>query len=143
MTVILDLFNRQVMGWSMSDRLTAATTTLPALRQAYQRHRPAAGLIYHSDRGVQYACDEFRAQLSEYQLIQSMSSMGNCYDNAVAERFLATLKTELVYFEHYQSKEQARQSIFEYIEVFYNRQRLHSTLGYLTPVNYAESKKIV
>lgn len=141
LTVILDLFNRQVVGWSISSRLTAITTTIPALIHAFQRQRPCIGLIYHSDRGVQYACHEFRNKLAEYKMIQSMSGKGNCYDNAVAESFFHTLKTELVYFEKYETKEQATQSIFEYIEVFYNRQRLHSALDYKTPVEFAEFKK--
>lgn len=137
LTVILDLFNRQIVGWSLSQRLTAKTTTIPALTDAFQRQRPDTGLIVHSDRGVQYACHEFRNKLADYQMIQSMSGTGNCYDNAVAESFFHTLKTELVYFEKYETKEQARQSVFEYIEVFYNRQRLHSALHYQTPAEYA------
>lgn len=141
LTIVLDLFNRQIVGWSLSQRLTAITTTIPALNDAFQRQRPDAGLIFHSDRGVQYACHEFRNKLAEYHMIQSMSGKGNCYDNAVAESFFHTLKTELVYFEQYETKEQARQSIFEYIEVFYNRQRLHSALDYQTPVDYAVLKK--
>jgi transposase InsO family protein len=139
LTVILDLFNRQIVGWSMSKRLTAATTTIPALLQAYRRHRPYQGLIFHSDRGVQYACDAFRKLLSKYKFLQSMS--GSCYDNSVVESFFHTLKTEHVYFETYETREQARLSIFEYIEVFYNRQRMHTTLGDQTPVEFAELKK--
>jgi len=141
LTVILDLFNRQIVGWSMSRRLTANTTTIPALIDAWQRQQPSEDLIFHSDQGVQYACHDFRNQLSEYKMIQSMSSKGNCYDNAVCESFFHTLKTELVYFEKYETREQATHSIFEYIEVFYNHQRLHSALGYRTPVEYAEFKK--
>lgn len=141
LTVILDLYNRQIVGWSMSHRLTANTTTIPALIDAFQRQRPDVGLIFHSDRGVQYACHEFRNKLADYKMIQSMSGKGNCYDNAVAESFFHTLKTELVYFEKYKTKQQAKQSIFEYIEVFYNRERLHSALGYKTPTEYAEFKK--
>ena len=142
LTVIMDLFNRQIVGWSMSHRLTANTTTIPALIDAWQRQQPSEGLIFHSDRGVQYACHDFRNKLSEYKMIQSMSGKGNCYDNAVAESFFHTLKTELVYFEKYETKEQAKQSIFEYIEVFYNRQRLHSALGYQTPAEYAKLKNV-
>jgi len=141
LTVIMDLFNRQIIGWSMSDRLTAATTTIPALMDAYRRQKPFAGVIFHSDRGVQYACHDFRDKLTEYNMIQSMSGKGNCYDNAVTESFFHTLKTELVYFENYQTRELAKQSIFEYIEVFYNRQRKHSFLGYKTPVQFAELNK--
>jgi transposase InsO family protein len=141
LTIILDLFNRQVVGWSMSQRLTTITTTIPALHDAFQRKHPDAGLIFHSDRGVQYACHEFRNKLSDYRMVQSMSGKGNCYDNAVAESFFHTLKTELVYFEKYETKEQAKLSIFEYIEIFYNRQRLHSALDYQTPAEYHVSKK--
>ncbi len=138
LTVILDLFNRQVVGWSLSHRLTASTTTVAALDNAVKRHRPPAGLIFHSDQGVQYACEVFRDKLSEYKMIQNMSGKGNCYDNAVVESFFHTLKTELVYFEKYITREQARLSIFEYIEVFYNRQRLHSVLGYQTPAGFGK-----
>jgi putative transposase len=141
LTIILDLFNRQVIGWAMSQHLTAITTTIQALNDAYRRQSPDADLIFHSDRGVQYACLEFRNKLADYKMAQSMSGKGNCYDNAVAESFFHTLKTELVYFEKYETKEQAKQSIFEYIEVFYNRQRLHSALGYQTPVEYAVLKR--
>ena len=139
LTVILDVYNRQIVGWSMSNRLTASTTTIPALLQAYKRHRPSEDLIFHSDRGVQYACDSFRKQLSKYKMLQSMCS--SCYDNSIAESFFHTLKTELVYFETYETREQAKLSIFEYIEVFYNRQRMHTALGDLTPVEFAELKK--
>ena len=141
LTVILDLFNRQIVGWSMSRRLTANTTTMPALIDAWQRQQPSEGLIFHSDRGVQFACHDFRNKLSEYKMIQSMSSKGNCYDNAVCESFFHTLKTELVYFEKYKTREQAKQSIFEYIEVFYNHQRLHSALDYQTPVEFAKFQR--
>ena len=138
LTVILDLFNRQIVGWSMSHRLTAATTTVPALIQAYERFRPAEGLIFHSDRGVQYACNDFRNHLIEYKMMQSMSGKGNCYDNAVTESFFKTLKTEHVYFEKLETRQQAKNSIFWYIEIFYNRIRKHSTLGYKSPVEFKE-----
>lgn len=141
LTVILDLFNRQVVGWSMNHRLTANKTTIPALINAWQRQQPSEGLIFHSDRGVQHACHDFRKKLSEYKMIQSMSSKGNCYDNAYVESFFHTLKTELVYFEKYETRAHAKQSIFEYIEIFYNHQRLHSALGYQTPVEYAEFQR--
>jgi len=137
LTIVLDLFNRQIVGWSISHRLTAITTTIPAIVDAFHRQHPTADLIFHSDRGVQYACHDFRTKLAEYHMIQSMSGKGNCYANAVAESFFHTLKTELVYFETYYTREQAKLSIFEYIEVFYNRERLHSTLGDKTPVKFA------
>ena len=142
LTVIIDLYNRQVVGWSMSHRLTAETTTVAALIHAKQRQQPPKGLIFHSDRGVQYACKKFRKKIAEYKMVQSMSGKGNCYDNAVAESFFKTLKTELVYFEKYITRKQAQSSIFEYIEVFYNRKRIHSTLGYKTPMEFLELKKI-
>ena len=109
---------------------------LKAFRQALWRRSPGSGVIFHSDQGVQYACQAFRDLLKEHKFVQSMSDKGNCYDNAVAESFFHTLKTELVYFESYQNRDEARKSIFEYIEIFYNRQRRHSTLGYLSPVNF-------
>lgn len=133
LTVVLDLFNRRIVGWSMSDRMTASATVLPALEQACVRCRPKTGLIFHSDRGVQFACNDFREQLSYCQMIQSMSGKGDCYDNAVTESFFSTLKKELVYDHTYRTRREARQSIFRYIEIFYNRIRKHSSLGYLSP----------
>jgi transposase InsO family protein len=142
LTVILDVFNRQIVGWSMSDRLSTLKTTIPALRQAYHNHKPAPGLIFHSDRGVQFASNQFRHYIKQYKMIQSMSSKGNCYDNAITESFFATIKTELIYFEKYQTKQQAKLSIFEFIEVFYNRQRIHSSLGNKTPNEYSKLKMV-
>ena len=143
LTIILDLFNREIVGWSMSNRLTASTTTIPALTHACKRRISDPGLIFHSDQGIQYASEEFRKYLRKYEMFQSMSKKGNCYDNAVAESFFHTLKTEHVYFERYQIRQEAKQSIFEYIEIFYNRKRKHSALGYKTPVEFLELKKIV
>lgn len=139
LTVILDLFNRKVVGWSMSDRLTANTTTIPAFIQAVKHYQPLPGLIFHSDRGVQYACDNFRELLNTFKVIQSMSGKGNCYDNAVAESFFHTLKTELVYHETYRTRKEAKNSLFQYIETFYNRVRKHSHLGYKSPNEYEQS----
>jgi len=136
LTIIQDLFNREIVGWSMSNRLTAVSTTIPALIQACIRHRPAPGLVFHSDQGIQYACDAFRNQLSMNRMIQSMSGKGSCYDNAVAESFFHILKTELTYHLKYETRKQARQSVFEYIEVFYNRERIQAALGYLSPAEY-------
>jgi len=140
LTVVQDLFNRQIVGWSMSYGLMATQTTILALKMAYDRYRPAPGLIFHSDRGVQYACEDFREQLIEYQMIQSMSGKGNCYDNAVTESFFSTLKKEHVYHCCYKTRLQAKQSIFYYIEIFYNRIRKHSTLEYRSPVEFAKLK---
>jgi len=140
LTIILDLYNRQIVGWSMSSGLTAMQTVIPALCMAFNRHKPLPGLIFHSDRGVQYACQKFRDQLAKYHFVQSMSSIGNCYDNAVSESFFSTLKKEHVYHYQYRTHNNAKQSIFQYIEVFYNRIRKHSTLGYLSPVEFVKLK---
>jgi len=135
LVVILDLFSRQVVGWAMSDRLTSGFV-VKALYQAIGRRRPSSGCIFHSDRGIQYASTDFRDILKSYSFVQSMSRKGNCYDNAVAESFFHTLKIEHVYDYRYETRAEARQSIFEYIEMFYNRQRRHSALGYLSPVSF-------
>jgi len=135
LAVILDLFSRQVVGWAMSDRLTS-DFVVKALYQAIGRRQPASGCILHSDRGIQYASAAFRDVLMAYGFIQSMSRKGNCYDNAVTESFFHTLKTEHVYDYRYETRAEARQSIFEYIEMFYNRQRRHSALGYRSPVSF-------
>ena len=135
LVVILDLFSRQVVGWAMSDRLTSGFV-VKALYQAIGRRQPSSGCILHSDRGVQYASSDFRDTLKAFGFIQSMSRKGNCYDNAVAESFFHTLKTEHVYEYRYETRAEARQSIFDYIEMFYNRQRRHSALGYRSPVSF-------
>ena len=135
LAVVLDLFSRKIVGWSMSQSL-GQEIVLQALSHALQRRHPAPGLIFHSDQGVQYACRAMRRLLAKHGITQSMSGKGNCYDNAVAESFFHTLKTELVYFEDYQTRAEARGSIFEYIEVFYNRERRHSALSYLSPMHF-------
>jgi transposase InsO family protein len=135
LAVVLDLFSRKVIGWGMGDRLTAEIA-LSALKMAIVNRRPSAGLIYHSDRGVQYACEAFRKLLELHGFIQSMSRKGDCWDNAVAESFFHSLKTEHVYFEDYKTRAEAKDKIFEYIEVFYNRTRRHSTLEYLSPAEF-------
>ena len=129
---VLDLYSRKVVGWSMADHMQTQLVS-DALSMALARRQPAEGLLHHSDRGVQYASDDYQHLLGTRGVMVSMSGKGNCWDNACAESFWATLKTELVHQEHYGTREQARQSIFEYIEVFYNRQRLHSSLGYVSP----------
>jgi transposase InsO family protein len=142
LTIILDVFNRQIVGWSMSNRLKTTQTTIPALIQALKRRKPAPGLIFHSDQGVQYASHEFRYYLKKYKIVQSMSGKGNCFDNAICESFFSTLKTELIYFEKYQTRKQAQSSIFEYIEIFYNCKRKHSSLGNKTPFEYLKLNKV-
>lgn len=129
---VLDLFSRKIVGFSMADHLRSELAG-DALSMALRRRQPGSGLLHHSDRGVQYASDEYQGLLARQKIQVSMSGKGNCYDNAVMESFWATLKTELVHHEHYATRDQARQSIVEYIEMFYNRKRLHSSLGYLSP----------
>ena len=115
-------YNRQIIGWSTEDRLTQ-DLVLQAFHQALGRRKPDPGVVFHSDRGNQYAAQAFRTILDQHQFSQSMSAKGNCYDNAVMESLFHTLKTEVVYFVRYRTRAEARQSIFEYIEVFYNRIR--------------------
>jgi len=129
LAAVLDLCSRKIVGWSMADHMEASLVG-DALTMAIDRRRPGAGLLHHSDRGVQYACDDYRKLLDRAGMELSMSGKGDCWDNAAMESFWSTLKTELVHHEHYATRESARASIFEYIEVFYNRKRLHSTLGY-------------
>ena len=140
LAVVLDLYSRRVIGWAMADHLKASLA-IEALAMAIdQRRLPDGGsVLHHSDRGVQYACDAYRTMLEAHDLGCSMSRTGNCYDNAVVESFFGTLKTELTHHEDYQTRQQARQSIFEYIEVFYNRQRKHSSLGYVAPAQYEDA----
>jgi putative transposase len=135
LAIIRDLHSRAVVGWSMQERLQR-DLVLDAFKQAVMRRRPLPGLIFHSDRGVQYACSDFRELLADHQAVQSMSGRGNCYDNAVSESFFGTLKTELVYLSRFRTRAEAREAIFDYIEIFYNRQRRHSTLGYLSPAEF-------
>jgi transposase InsO family protein len=131
--VVIDLFSRRIVGWSMSDH-TRAEAAAAALTMALQRRRPKRGtLLHHSDRGVQYACEAYRDLLAAQGISCSMSRRGNCYDNAVVESFFGTFKSELVEREHYATRDQARRSIFHWIECWYNRRRRHSSLDYLSP----------
>ena len=132
LAAIVDLFSRAVVGWSLSASL-ATELPMAALRMAVQRRRPEAGLLHHSDRGCQYTSYEYRTALARYGVTVSMSRRGNCWDNAVSESFFATLKNELVHSRCWASRLELRAAVFEYIEVFYNRQRLHSSLAYKTP----------
>jgi len=135
LSVILDLYSRTIVGWSMRKHLRKELVT-EALHMAYNSRKPAPGLVFHSDRGVQYASEAVRSFLSGHGFHQSMSGKGNCYDNAYAESFFHTLKTELIYQNNYRTREDAKQDIFEYIEVFYNRKRRHSALGYISPEQF-------
>ena len=135
LAVVLDLYSRRVVGWSMSKTIDA-TLVLDALRMAIQRRRPPKGLLVHSDRGSQYACREYRKFVAEHGIVASMSRKRNCWDNAVVESFFSTMKAELGLIGSYKTQHEARSAIFQYIEVWYNRQRQHSTIGYLSPAAY-------
>lgn len=134
LTAILDLADRKVVGWALSDTMKAVDTSIAAWQMAL-KNRPLVGeLLFHSDRGVQYACTEFRDQFKGLAVLQSMSRKGNCWDNAVAESFFKTLKSELVNHINFETRHQAKLATFEYIEGWYNRRRKHSTLDYQTPL---------
>lgn len=135
LAVVIDLYSRQIVGWSMAEHMRAELVNDALLMALWQR-KPSKGLLWHTDRGSQYASDSHRKLLAQHGIIQSMSRTGNCWDNAVSESFFHILKTELVHHERYQTRAEAKQNMFEYIEVFYNRERLHSANGYLSPVNY-------
>ena len=137
LAAILDLFSRSVVGWAL-DATLSTSLPLAALDQAVLRRKPGPGLMHHSDRGCQYTSAEYRSTLAQLDVTVSMSRKGNCWDNAVAESFFATLKTELVYTRTWSTRDELRRAVFEYIEVFYNRQRLHSAVDYRTPAQ-AES----
>ena len=141
LAVVIDLYSRQVVGWSVSNHMKAELVN-EALRIAIWKRKPAKGLIWHTDRGSQYASDSHRCLLGDHHIIQSMSRKGDCWDNAVSESFFHTLKTELTHHCKFKSREEAKQAIFEYIEVFYNRIRIHSSNNYLSPVDYEEIQKI-
>jgi putative transposase len=135
LAVVLDLFSRRVVGWSMRPYLDRRLA-LAALNMAVQTRAPSPGLVHHSDRGVQYACEDYRQALGAVSAVPSMSARGDCWDNAVVESFFSTLKLELLYREGVMTADETRSAIFQYIEAFYNRRRRHSTLGYLSPVQY-------
>ena len=136
LAVILDLWSRAVVGWSMSERINRQLV-MEALKMAQGRRRITAGLLLHSDRGSQYTSDDFQKELVRLGIVSSMSRKGNCWDNAVAESFFATLKRELEGCDAgFESRQHARRELFEYIEIFYNRERRHSTLGYLSPAEF-------
>jgi len=141
LAVFLDLWSRKIVGWSMSHRLTDQLV-INAFTKAYLGRKPQAGLIAHSDRGSQYSSIAFKELLKKNGYQQSMSAKGNCYDNAIAESFFATLKTELVYHEKYRNRDEARGSIFKYIEMFYNRTRIHSALGGVSPGQYEQMQNV-
>jgi transposase InsO family protein len=135
LAVIIDLYSRKVIGWAI-DAQMKTSLVLEALRMAYWRRKPAQGLIHHSDQGSQYAAYDYQQQLNIFGMIPSMSGKGNGYDNAVVESFFHTLKKEQVGDQTYPTREEARREVIDYIEMFYNSQRLHSSLGYLSPNNF-------
>ena len=138
LAVTIDLFHRRVIGWAMDRRITR-WLVMRTLNMAIRNGNVKPGLIHHSDRGVQYACNDFQALLNVHGIVCSMSRKGDCWDNAVAESFFHTLKVELVHDRNYKTRQEAKKDIFEYIEVFYNRQRRHSHLGYLSPVEFEQT----
>lgn len=139
LAVVMDLYSRKIVGWKMSNRMSR-DLVIGAMRMAIGNRRPPRGLIFHSDRGSQYASQDFKRVLWAAGIVQSMSGKGACWDNAVVESFFKTLKTEYVYHTFFRTREAAESEIFSWIEMIYNRVRLHSTLGYKTPVDYEEVK---
>ena len=139
LAAILDLFSRGIVGLAMDKTITDELTR-QAFRQAVLRRNPGKGLIYHSDRGVQYASNGFKSLLAQHEFIGSMSKKGDCWDNAVAESFFHTLKVELIHRIKFMTREEAKRKIFEYVEMYYNIKRAHSTLGYLSPFEYEKQK---
>jgi transposase InsO family protein len=139
-TVIIDLSDRKVIGWSHSNGMSTAETTIQAFNMAVKNRTPKKGLLFHSDRGVQYACDEFVNLLKNHQVRQSMSRKGNCWDNAVAESYFKTLKSELIYGNRLVSRDEMKLKLFNYVEVYYNQKRRHSALGNMTIKEFEEKK---
>lgn len=145
LTVIIDLCCRKVIGWALSKSLDAESTCIAAWNMAVGQQAPQPGLIFHSDRGIQYACTEFRQLLKQHKVQQSMSRRANCWDNAVAESFFKSLKVEWLYGKRFANRAQAQLTVFEYIETWYNTRRRHSALGYMTPTEFEQlmsNKKI-
>ena len=141
LAVLLDLGSRMVVGWAMRETMDAELC-LSALRMALERRQPPPGLLHHSDRGSQYVATDYRDLMTTHQLVPSMSRRGNCYDNAVAESFFATLRWELLERQQWSTRAAARTAVFEYIEIWYNRQRRHSTLGYQSPWHFEQRLRV-
>lgn len=138
LAIVMDLFSRQVVGWSMGSRITKELV-IDAFTMAFWRRRPGSGLIFHSDRGSQYCSLEFQDLLKDFGAVSSMSRKGDCWDNAPSESLFGTLKNERVYFAHYKTREEARRDIVDYLEMFYNARRLHSSLGYVSPRQFEDA----
>ncbi len=141
LSTVMDLYSRRIVGWAMEERLAQALVN-KALKMAVENRRPGSGLLLHSDRGSQYAAFAYQGLLRKYGMICSMSRKGDCWDNAVMESFFHTLKVELIYGNVFETRSQARRCIFEYIEVFYNRIRIHSAIGYNSPEEYEKLRKV-
>ncbi|MCW9005964.1 MAG: IS3 family transposase [Gammaproteobacteria bacterium] len=135
LATVIDLYSRKVVGWSMSDKQNRHLVK-DALMMAINSRNPKPGLIHHTDQGIQYSSGDYKALLETHDMVQSMSRKGNCHDNAVAESFFSHLKNELIYHKDFSDRDHARSEIFDYIEVFYNRQRIHQTLGFKSPNDY-------
>jgi len=140
LAVVIDLYSRRVVGWAMADRMLQDLTTA-ALAMAVEHRRPLSGVIHHSDRGSQYTSQAYRDELARHGLVASMSRVGMPYDNAVVESFFSSLKNELTHHERFETVDDARGKIFDYIEVFYNRQRKHQALGYRSPAEFESTRK--
>lgn len=141
LAIVMDLFSRKIIGWSMSNRIDKELTK-DALRMALNAREPGNNIIHHSDQGAEYTNKEYLVLLKENRMVISISRKANCYDNAVVESFFKTIKTELARRKKFGSQDEAKMAIFEYIEVFYNRKRMHSTLGYLSPVEYEQLNSV-
>uniref|UniRef100_UPI00048839D6 IS3 family transposase n=1 Tax=Aneurinibacillus terranovensis TaxID=278991 RepID=UPI00048839D6 len=132
---IMDLYQREIVGWYADKQMTKALV-LKALDRAYDKKKPKGKVLHHSDRGSQYASKDYQDRLEQYNMIGSMSRKGNCYDNACIESFHSIIKKELIYLNKFKTREEAKKHIYEYIEFFYNRKRIHSSIGYFTPLQY-------
>jgi len=141
LAVLLDLYSRRIVGWSMKERPTQELVS-EALKMAVEQRRPEPGLLHHSDQGIQYSSGVYLRLIKQNGVVRSMSRKGNCYDNAVVESFFSSLKNELIHHRDYHNREEARSEIFDYIELFYNRQRLHQSLGYQTAIGYEKMKGV-
>jgi putative transposase len=141
LAVMIDLYTRLVAGWSMKDRPNQELVN-EALMMAVEQRKPKPGLIHHSDQGILYSSGSYLELLKKYGMLRSMSGKGNCYDNAVAESFFSSLKNEIIHHRNYQTRDEARTEIFEYIELFYNRKRLHQSLNYQTPMTYDSTASV-
>ena len=142
LTIIMDLYDRKIIGWALNDNMTAKDTIVTAWKMAVINRPISKALIFHSDRGIQYASQEFRMLLDKKTITQSMSRKGNCWDNAVAESFFKILKSELIFHRYYLNFWYAKNEIFEFIEIWYNRKRRHSYLGYMTPEEFGHYQLI-